>query len=383
MSRADRQDLALAAIIVAFGLLDVLAPGLFSTNIVGPRWLVGTAYVVNGSVLFWRRRRPGIAIGVVGFVDVAMALSVGASEGNGTLFPALVASYSVAIYGTRRVAIAGLLSLPVIVVVRELLNPQNNDWTDIVNALGWDLLLPAAWLLGAYLRTRRQLVHELRARARSAEREREERARTAVAEERSRIARELHDVVAHSVSLMVVQAEAAEEVLHDSPQLAEAPLRAIQQVGRSTLGELRHLLGLLREEDAAHAPQPGIADLGSLLAGFRASGLDVLVETRGPVTSLGTGVDLAAYRIVQEALTNVLKHAVVSQATLCLDFAPDVLSIEVTDCGRGPSSAASGGHGLLGMAERVKLYRGEFEAGPASGGGFRVRASLPREAGAS
>ncbi|HSR22917.1 MAG TPA: histidine kinase [Candidatus Eisenbacteria bacterium] len=384
MSPQARQDVALAIGVAALGQVDVLAPGLFSTHLSGPRWAISVCYLVTALALAWRRSRPAATFAVVAGVNAAQALLLGASEGNGVLFPALIATYSVAAHAPRRPALLALASLPALVAVRELTNPQNSTWHETVNALGWDLLLPAAWLLGAYLRTRRLYVDELRGRAAAAEREREERARTAVAEERSRIARELHDVIAHSVSVMVVQAEAAEEVVARDPARAITPLRTIQGAGRDALTELRRLLGVLREDDVELAPQPDLAELEPLLERVRAAGLEASLQVRGTPQPLGAGVGLAAYRIVQEGLTNVLKHAGARRVQVVLDYTAEALALEIRDDGRGTDSSTGdplgGGHGLLGMRERVHLYRGSFEAGPAGDGGFVVRARLPLDA---
>lgn len=385
MSPKARQDVALAVGVAALGQVDVVAPGMFSTHLSGPRWAISLCYLVTSLSLIWRRSHPTATFAVVAGVTSAQALLLGASEGNGSLFPALIAIYSVAAHAPRRSALVALASLPVLVAVRELTNPQNTSWHETVNALGWDLLLPAAWLLGAYLRTRRLYVDELRARAGAAEREREERARTAVAEERSRIARELHDVIAHSVSVMVVQAEAAEEVVAVDPARAVRPLRTIQSTGRDALTELRRLLGVLREDDAELAPQPDITELEPLLERVRAAGIEATLQVRGAPQPVGAGVGLAAYRIVQEGLTNVIKHAGARRVQVVLDYATEVLALEIRDDGRGTDMSAGDplggdGHGLLGMRERVHLYGGSFEAGPDDDGGFVVRARLPLDA---
>jgi signal transduction histidine kinase len=237
-----------------------------------------------------------------------------------------------------------------------------------------------AWLLGAYLRTRRLYVAGLRERADSAEREREERAAAAVSSERSRIARELHDIVAHSVSVMVVQAEAADEMLdRGRPDRARSSVWTIQETGRAALTDMRRMLGILRGADSMPAltPQPGIANLELLLVQVRESGLPVELDVTGAPRPLPPGVDLSAYRIVQEALTNSLKYAGRAQARVTVRYAPGALELEVSDDGAGAANGANGGHGLVGMRERVMLFGGELAAGPAEGGGYTVRARLP------
>jgi len=210
----------------------------------------------------------------------------------------------------------------------------------------------------------------------------EERERAAVAEERRRIARDLHDVVAHSVSVMTVQAGAARLLLDEEPKRAREPLLAVEETGRQALGEMRRLLGILRraEGKAALAPQPGLARLDDLVAQARAGGLPVELTVEGERAALPPGVDLAAYRIVQEALTNARKHGGPARAHVALRYGREALELEVTNDGGASANDGSGGHGLVGMRERVALYGGELEAGPRASGGYAVRARLPVEA---
>jgi signal transduction histidine kinase len=378
MARAgvDRRDAALAAALVVAGQVDVLAPGLFSTNVVGPRWVVSVTYLIAAASVAFRRSRPGIAFAVGIGALVAQALAVGTSEGNGSLFPALVLSYSVATYGSRRTAIAGLCAIPVASGIREVLNPENTTATEVFNGLGWDLTLIAAWLLGAYIRTRRQLVIELRQQAADS-------AEVAATAERARVARELHDVLAHSLAVVVVQAEAAEEALTHRPEVAAESMRSIQRTGREALVEVRRLVGVLSEE-AMREPVPGAAAVEALVERLNATGLPVDLEVRGSLDALPAGPDLAIYRIVQESLTNVLKHASASSVHVLIDRQDDQVSVEVVDDGRGAGSApASGngrpGHGLPGMEERVTALGGSFQSGRADNRGFAVRAVLPTE----
>jgi signal transduction histidine kinase len=241
------------------------------------------------------------------------------------------------------------------------------------------LSLAVAWLIGRELRRRRGELALLRERANRLEAEREAQARSAVAEERTRIARELHDVVAHSVSVIVVQAQAGTRLLED-PQQARSAFRSIETTGREALVELRRLLGILRTADAQTAvgPQPGLASLDSLLEQVREAGLAVTVSVEGDPQPLPPGIDLSAYRIVQEALTNTLKHAGPAKARILLRYAAGALELEVVDDGSGPGPGGNGsGHGLVGMRERAALYGGELEAGEGPQGGYAVRARLP------
>ncbi|MEY2590338.1 MAG: hypothetical protein QOJ67_2322 [Acidimicrobiaceae bacterium] len=232
-----------------------------------------------------------------------------------------------------------------------------------------------AALLGELARTRRAYIDQLEARADQLERERDVEAAAAVAQERIRIARELHDVVAHHVSVMVVQAEAVGSTAADP-----TALDAIATTGREALTELRHMVGVLRDERdrSPVEPQPGIADLSRLAEQVRSAGLPVALRVEGEPRSVAAGVDLSAYRIVQEALTNTLKHAGTARADVAVRWCPDAVELVVADDGRGVTSANGGaGHGLVGIGERVALFGGSFEAGPEPGGGFTVTARLP------
>nr|WP_281371543.1 sensor histidine kinase [Petropleomorpha daqingensis] len=232
--------------------------------------------------------------------------------------------------------------------------------------------------LGALVRQRALRLAAVEDRAAALEGEVAREAELAAAQERERIARELHDVVAHGLSLMVVQAEAAEEVLEGDPARAVEPIRRVQETGRQSLGEMRRLLGVLRAP-AATTPQPSLARLPELVDEAAAGGLQVAVTEDGDPVELPLGVQLAAYRIVQEALTNVRRHAGATTAWVHLSQEPGALRIEVTDDGRGPSGTRTG-HGLIGMRERAALYGGTLTTGPGPDGGFRVLAVLPVEA---
>ena len=245
------------------------------------------------------------------------------------------------------------------------------------------LIATVAWLAGLGFRERNLRTKELEERAARLERERESEARTAVAEERARLAREMHDVVAHSLSVMVVQAEAAEAMLDGDPQRAHRPLAAVQETGRSALTELRRMLGVLREmadEGPALAPQPGLAGIDALVSSVRAAGLPVEVRVEGEPRPLPPGIDLSAYRIIQEGLTNALKHAGPARAEVVVTYGERELELRVSDDGRGHDPSGNGGHGLMGMRERVALFGGALDAGPQPEGGFALHARLPVEA---
>lgn len=243
-----------------------------------------------------------------------------------------------------------------------------------------------AWAIGRIIRSRRLRTFELEALTRELEAQRDLQARAAVAVERGRIARELHDVVAHNVSMMVVQAGAAARVLEgDQPHVREA-LAAIAETGRATVDEMRTLLGVLRanEDGLALSPQPRLRDLAQLVDSIRQAGVMVALHVEGQATSLPQALDLSAYRIVQEALTNTLKHAGAVSAEVTVRYGSEVVELEISDTGTGGNGNALGnGHGLVGMRERVAMFGGELETGRRAEGGFTVRARLPLDAAAA
>jgi signal transduction histidine kinase len=250
-----------------------------------------------------------------------------------------------------------------------------------------------AWLLGRALRGRGLHAEQLAQRAAQLEAEQQAQARAAVAAERARIARELHDVIAHSVSVMVIQAGAAEQLLEQTPERARGPLEAVQDTGRQTIVELRRLLGILREDGQGLSltPQPGLAGLDLLLEEMRQAGLLVQLRVEGRPWPLPPGADLAAYRIIQEALTNALRHAGPAQAEVIVRYQDHAVELEILDDGQGPhdGSDEGTGHGLVGMRERVALYGGTLQAGPrapttgTAGTGYAVRVWLPTDADAT
>ena len=244
------------------------------------------------------------------------------------------------------------------------------------------ILIPAVfalgWLGGFAFRERDVQATEAEARADHAEREREAAARLAVAEERARIARELHDIVAHALSVMVLQVGAVRHKLPELPDEDREALEDVEHAGRTALAEMRRLLGAMRDrsDGAELEPQPGLENLNALVARVRSAGLPVRLDVEGEPVPLPRALDLSAYRIVQEGLTNVLKHAEASHAEVVVRHGSEALQVEVRDDGHGPARSDGLGHGLVGIRERVKLYGGEMTAGPANGGGFVLSASL-------
>jgi signal transduction histidine kinase len=236
------------------------------------------------------------------------------------------------------------------------------------------VFLTAAALLGRSIGSRRAYVHEIEQKAARLERERDSEARRAAAEEQARIARELHDVVAHALSVIIVQAGAADDAFDLNPERAREPIRAIDTAARSALGDLRRVLGIL-QGTASYEPQPGLAELDPLIDQVRATGLDVSLEIDGAPRPLSAAVGLSAFRIVQEALTNSLKHAAADHVRVKIRYG-ERLGLEIRDDGRG-SGESSGGRGLVGMRERVALLGGVLTVGPEAGGGYRVSAEIP------
>ena len=315
--------------------------------------------------LWWRRRYPLLVLGLVAIAELARWAFGFSNEPAG---PALVfAVYAVSVYGGPRMRLAvvavaiGLL----VVAVALLLFGQFPVSRNLIPAGALSLI---AWVIGDAIRSRRRFFADL------IERHRQEREQAAE-DERLRIARELHDVVAHNVSVIAIQAGAARVA---GGSAADA-LQSIETTARDTLAELNRLLGVLRKQpDAPLAPQPGLELLDGLLKSARDAGLEATLKLVGVRRELPAALDLSAYRIVQEAITNVLKHANASRVEVTLDYQPDALALTVSDNGSGTAAdGASTGHGLIGMRERVEVFRGELGTGSSSLGGFTVRARLP------
>lgn len=330
--------------------------------------------------LAWRRRAPVVPPLVLAAVSAAAMAAFAVSDDwpgqpNSLAMLAVwvVTAYSVAAYGGLPVALLGLVVVGGISVVRAALDP-GMEWEPVSSLF---VLIP--WGAGLALRRHRRQAAELRELARQLEHEREERARAAVVEERTRIARELHDVVAHSVSVIAVQADAAEAALARDPDRSREPLRVIKETARETLVEMRGLLGILRqaESELGLAPQPGMSQLGLLVEQTRRAGLPVELAIEGEVRPLPAGIDLSAYRIVQEGLTNVRKHAGAARAWVNVRYGNRELDLTVLDDGEPAAKANGPGHGLVGIQERVALLGGELRAGPRAEGGYELRARLP------
>jgi signal transduction histidine kinase len=289
------------------------------------------------------------------------------------LLAGLLFAYSVPRYLPLERAVLGVPLLAIGIGVHRIASPGSEAVDFIFDAA----VVTAAWALGRAARRREERAEDLERRAAQLEREHAEAAREAAVAERLRIARELHDIVAHALGVVAVQAGAAEQVLASDPDRARATLGEIRSIAREAVVEMRRLLGVLRAaEHAELSPQPSLARLDELVEPVRNAGLDVDVRIEGTPRPLPPGVELSAFRILQEALTNVLKHARASRAEVVIRYERDALDLEVRDDGSG-SSEGDPGHGLVGVRERVALHHGLLEAGPRTDGGFGLHAVLP------
>ena len=369
-------------------LLDVAVPVLLAvltlTQLLTGEPLPHTALVTVCALapvlpLAVRRRAPlPVALVVCAGVVGQVVASDGAPATFASFVAVMICVYTLLRHADVRSAAAGLAVVAAAVASTAVVEARTVPFQpfDVVYPLFY---FGVAGGLGAFVRQRALRLTAVEDRAAALEGELEREAELAAAEERARIARELHDVVAHGLSLMVVQAEAAEEMLSRSPEAAAQPLHRVQDTGRQALAEMRRLLGVLRTADAgppSTVPQPSLRRLPELVREAADVGLTVEVAVTGDPVDLAPGRELAAFRIVQEALTNTRRHARAGRACVRLDYSPAQLRIEVTDDGRGRTGAHEG-HGLIGMRERAALYGGTLDVGPAAGGGFRVTAVLP------
>jgi signal transduction histidine kinase len=375
-------DVAPALCLAVFAQVD-LRYDLDNSTHYGSTFASAVVVAASTLALAWWRRRP---LATLGAVAAAVTLPELFTRLTVTLWghfvPLLVAAYAVARWCARRREIAaGLVMCAAAVVVLMVRVPSVGTAANVPFTL---VPMALAVVAGRVQARREQRHRELAVHASRLEARRAADVRAAVADERARIARELHDIVAHCVSVMIVQAAASEDLLDRSPDQARAPLRAVQETGRQAVAELRRMLGLLRDPepvDTGLAPQPGTAQLSELVERMQSLGLSAQLTVIGEQRKLAPGIELTAYRIVQEALTNTLKHAGPhAKAHVEVRYLPRALEVEITDDGAG-ASAAGAGHGVIGMTERTALYGGTIDAGPCDGGGFRVRVALPAEPG--
>ena len=376
---------ALFALVLA--AVEISTPWIMAAGntLTGPRHYTGSiaaalvVWLASTLPLALRRRYPvAVAFAVLAAAGVAPLLQIPLQG-----FGLLAAAYSLGAYTGRRRSRMAIIVMVLCIVGLMLA-------IDLTRLIPSNVLIVVAmWFLGENTKTRRSYTRHLEERARDLARERDNRARLAVAQTRSSIARDLHDVLAHSVSVMVVQASAARRTLRADPQRAEDALLEVERTGRQSMVELRRLLGLLREDsdDLELRPQPRLGQVEDLIRGFREAGLDVELVTEGEPRALGSGVDLSAYRIIQEALTNALKHGDGSTVRVLLTYGARALRVAVDNdvavpaaAVPAPTPAVSGaGAGLIGMHERAALVGGRLEAGHRPDGGFHVEAFLPVE----
>jgi signal transduction histidine kinase len=372
-------DAVVALVLTAWTQLDLWGHAPATMQVVGGRGVLSVLLLLVTLPLALRRHTPAATLLTAAGGLVLGAFLVSHSNGVpvGVFLAMLLAFYSVGAHcDDRRSPLVGAVAVAAIAAA-DLARPGTFSASG-ARPGAW-LAFAIAWLVGRDLRRRRQRVADLEDRAAQLEREREEQAQLAVAEERGRIARELHDVIAHAVSVIVVQAQAGPHLVDDQQRVLDV-FRAIESSGRDALVELRRLLGILRSEDEqlAIGPQPGLASLQSLVEQVRASGLPVELRIEGEPMHLPAGIDLSAYRIVQEALTNVVKHAADGAAEVVIRYDAHALELDIVDNGRGRATSRNGsGHGLIGMRERVALYGGTLKTGTRDSGGYAVRARLP------
>jgi signal transduction histidine kinase len=370
-ARPPLSDVLIAGALTVWAVLEAFF--VSGSGSVPMRILAGCAMTVP---LAWRRRYPLPVVAIVPSVLLLRAAIGSPDEGAASFFPAvLLATFSVALYERRphlaiaggAFALAGILGAVVLGFGEE-----QGTSTDPGNVVIISFFVLAAWTAGWLLRRRAEHIRRVEA-------ESGELAKEAVVDERSRIARELHDIVAHSVSIISVQAGAADQYLERDPARAREHLSTVRRTAHDALTEMRRLTGVLREEPAGYEPQPGLGRLAELVDQACAAGLDVTLAEEGERRTVPPGVDLAAFRIVQEALTNVRKHAGEVAAQVHVRYSDGGVEVEVANA-PGPGGNGEGaGHGLVGMRERVRVYGGTLETGPQDGGGFRVRARLPLE----
>jgi signal transduction histidine kinase len=380
-------DGALAATLLVPVSGAVASPWLHSSRLVVPAWSAAVSLLLAGLVVV-RRRYPAGAFAIAittGAVALGTDLRTPPKMNEWAAFNGLVLLYTLAAYCPRRISVRGLylcLAFTTAVAIRVTPGPASSHiGVIILVALASGVPTVGVWVLGDSVGYRRAHYAWLEERARRAEAERDAKARLAAAAERSRIAREMHDIIAHNLSVIVGLADGGRYAAARSPERSAQALGAIADVGRESLSELRQLLGVLTENGhpaAELAPQPGLTDLEALLGRVRAAGLPVRCTVHGDPGGLSEGRQLAVYRIVQEALTNTLKHAgPAAAAEIVLGYAGGAVDVQVTDTGRGTTAGAPDGQGLHGMRERAAMYEGTLRAGAVPSGGWRVEAHLP------
>lgn len=362
------KDRILALLLALLAVVEVVT----AEAVVGSRWLQAIALVVMTASVAWRRASPVLAGAVAGAALGAQTL-LGEADVVAGFVALMIVTYSAASYAPLRRALVGGAFVAGGVFVYPIVSA-----TTFAEEAGNLAIFAGMWVLGRMVRSRQMRAVEAEARARAVEQDREERIRAVIAEERSRMARELHDIVAHGVSLMVLQAGAARQTLDTAPAAVPDLLMTIERAGRQSLDEMHRLLALLRHDDESLAPSPRLDALDGLLDDVRRAGLRVEQRIEGEPRRLPPGLEVSAYRIVQESLTNTVRHAEAEEARVVVRYDVDAVELEVTDDGRGvPGPERPAGHGLIGMRERAALFGGWVTSGPAEAGGWEVRARLP------
>jgi signal transduction histidine kinase len=365
-------DAALAAVVLLAGQAEAWG-GALSSELTGPRWALATAYAICAVALVFRRRDPLAVALVIAATFTAEFAAFGSSEGLGAFLIPLIAAYTLGAGDSLRRGLTGLAALLAMGAVWDAFDPSDaGRLTQHAGQVIWLTPWVVAFLFGLYWRSRRLNLDQ-------AVREQAGRAERAVAEERTRIARELHDAIGHSVAVMTVQTSAVRRLLHGEQQKERAALETVEATGREAMAEMRKIVGVLRSADEAPdlAPPPSLAQLDRLAGNFRRAGLAVDMQITGDTAAVAPGLSATVYRVVQESLTNSLKHAAARQVRVLIECRADRLEVTVTDDGRGGAADPAKGAGLSGMRERVNVYGGTLLAGPAAGGGFTVHAVLP------
>ncbi|MEV0846089.1 histidine kinase [Streptomyces sp. NPDC049954] len=396
LPRPTRRDLILDGAFALFAVIAAVNSGLSVGMDRTYKIVDGTVRLVEGSgnyvgalapmllcslPLALRRRYPLAVLWVV----IAAGLMAPGSEARVILFATLVATYSAVMHSPYRIPTLGSVAVALLV----LNGARTPDVPTIQNEYVPLLIVLPLAVVADGMRQWRLRADARQERMAALERQRAEELRRAAERERARIARDLHDVVTHNVSMMVIQAGAARKVMDAEPGMAREALLAVEEGGRSAMAELRHTMGLLamNADDnpaapaKALAPQPDLDRLDALVARVRETGLSVELTVTGTPCHVSSGTGLAVYRVVQEALTNTTKHAQGARATVTLTYATDALRVEVTDTGGTPGAGAAGGggHGLIGLRERIAVYGGTLDAGPLPDGGYRTAATIPLE----
>lgn len=379
-----RADAVFAALVGVVSVIEALEPGSNAGAVGADTFAYLTIAFAAGSLVF-RRHFP---LTVFAIVITTVGMFYLRDGGEFLSLLGLSGFYAVAAHASdrRRAWIAILVAAPALFTVASFTVIDTPDGYDMDSAAGMLSLLLGTVAVGIFVRNRQRIFADSEHRATAAEADRQASAARAVAEERGRIAREMHDVVAHGMSVISVQAAAAQEIVHDDPNKATEVLERIESVGRQSLNEMRRMLGVLREgaESAASlTPQPSLADVSGAVEDSISAGVATELVIAGEVRELSAGIELSGFRIVQEALTNVLKHAgPTARATVTIEYQPTDVVIDITDNGQGAVSRLSssgGGNGLIGMRERVEIYGGSLSAGPRTGGGYTICATLPTE----